>query len=1015
MFNKFILIVFVSALCLVSSAQAAHIIIVSGNDANDTSLKSFLQSKGHTIDLEAGKWIDLDQSKVDLLEAADLIVVSPTTSSTDYDDNADALGILEETAWASVTTPILCLDTGLAASNRWRWVNTRNTDTFGDDEPIPPLQAVVPTHRFLEGITLDENNEVNVIDSGSMITLRSTNAGNGTLIATATAGTRTNVLLAEWTPTGEPYYTSGGTTYTPLGPRVLYTAVTDSGAPVIGNVNAEGKTILLNIVNYLINYYDMAQKPEPANNEVDSLLGDTILSWTPGDSAVTHNVYFSTDLDDVINATASNPLGCITSIGQSENTFDPNPLTYGTTYYWRVDEVAGATTSRGNIWNFTTELLAYPLDTDSITATASAPAYEVGTQDPNATCDGSGLDDSNDMHSNDPSTMYLCDIMSGPGWIQYEFDKSYMLYDMLIWNYNEEAMGADLGVKDVNIAYSEDGQTWTDLSGTFVIEKAPGDNTCGPNPPIVFGGKVAKYVKLTLKSNYIEFIASAGISEVRFSAIPMRASEPDPSDNASNVSINPTLSWRRGRGVIEHNVYLGSDEAAVEDGTADSTTVTESSYTPSTLMLDTTYYWRVDEVNSLADYPTWSSDVWSFSTEDALAVDDFEAYTDTQPDTVWDTWIDGITDSANGGSRMGHEFAPFCEQDIVHGGNQSAPMHYDNTSGAISQVVANTANLAIGSNWTAIGGADTLVIWFRGTETNAATDQLFAKLGSTKFVYDGPASDISRTAWTKWEISLAGANLSNVSTMTIGVERIGGAGGVGDIYLDDIELLIGVVPVDPGTANLVAHYDMENNVNDSSGNALNGTPNGALSYAAGKSGMAAVFDGTDATYVDLPIGNLISTLTDCTISTWVNWTPGDTSQWTRIFDFGTGTSTNFFLTPYANNNRIRAAIKLSDAVGEQQADGADGDSGMLEANNWQHLAVVIDTSTDPNTMKLYLNGDLIGTRNNLTTLPMDLGVTNQNYLGKSQWPDPAFSGMIDDFRIYDRAFSAGEVKYLAEN
>ena len=1014
MFKKSILIGFVSALCLISSAQAAQVIIVSGNDANDAGLKSFLESNGFTVDLEAGKWADLDQSKLDLLEAADLIIASPTTSTGDYTGDSSVGGASEPEVWASITTPILCLDSGFARGGTWSFVGTSRTDTFGDDEAIPLLHATDPTNRFFEGVTLDENDEVSVVDSGSFITNRTTDVGSGTLLATATAGNTTNVVIAEWAPTGEPFYTGGWWgTYVPEGPRVLYNAVSDTEPLSI--VNDEGKKIILNIANYLVSFYAMAQSPEPVNNVEDLLLGENILSWTPGEDATAHDLFMSTDMDAVINATAADPLGCITSIGQDANTFDPGPLAYGTTYYWRVDEVAGATTSRGNIWNFTTELLAYPIDSDSITATASAPAYEVGTQDPNATCDGSGLDDSNDMHSNDPSTMYLCDIMSGPGWIQYEFDKSYMLYDMLIWNYNEEAMGADLGVKDVNIAYSEDGQTWTDLSGTFVIEKAPGDNTCGPNPPIVFGGKVAKYVKLTLKSNYIEFIASAGISEVRFSAIPMRASEPDPSDNASNVSINPTLSWRRGRGVIEHNVYLGSDEAAVEDGTADSTTVTESSYTPSTLMLDTTYYWRVDEVNSLADYPTWSSDVWSFSTEDALAVDDFEAYTDTQPDTVWDTWIDGITDSANGGSRMGHEFAPFCEQDIVHGGNQSAPMHYDNTSGAISQVVANTANLAIGSNWTAIGGADTLVIWFRGTETNAATDQIFVKLGSTKFVYDGPASDISRTAWTKWEISLAGANLSNVSTMTIGVERIGGAGGVGDIYLDDIELLIGVVPVDPGTANLVAHYEMENNVNDSSGNALNGTPNGALSYAAGKSGMAAVFDGTDATYVDLPIGNLISTLTDCTISTWVNWTPGDTSQWTRIFDFGTGTSTNFFLTPYANNNRIRAAIKLSDAVGEQQADGADGDSGMLEANNWQHLAVVIDTSTDPNTMKLYLNGDLIGTRNNLTTLPMDLGVTNQNYLGKSQWPDPAFSGMIDDFRIYDRAFSAGEVKYLAEN
>ena len=757
-----------------------------------------------------------------------------------------------------------------------------------------------------------------------------------------------------------------------------------------------------------------ALNPSPKNGDTDVSIDVGEIAWVPGEFANTHNVFFGTDPNKVENATVADDLGVAVypDLPHDSNSITLDRLEYGTTYYWRVDEVndpANPGTYKGRVWGFTTELIAYPLGSEHITATASAPAYEAGSQDPNDTCNGAGIDDFNDTHSVDPATMYLCDITSGPGWLQYEFDKSYRLYDMLIWNYNEEDIGADLGAKDVNIAYSEDGETWSDLSGTFVIEKAPGDNTCGPNPPILFDGKVVKYVKLTLNTNYIGFIASAGISEVRFSTIPKRASEPDPSDNASNIDINPTLSWKSGRGAIEHNVYLDTDEAAVEGGTADSETVAESSYTSATLMLDTTYYWRVDEVNSLADYPTWSSDVWSFSTVDSIVADNFEDYNDTQPYTVWDTWIDGITDSANGGSRMGHEYEPFCELDIVRSGEQSAPMHYDNTAGTFSQVVASTSNLAAGSNWSA-GGADTFAIWFRGTETNVATDQIYAKINDTKFVYDGPASDISRTAWTKFEIPLAGMNLSNVTSVTIGVERIGVSGGSGDIYLDDIELIIGVEAVEPAPGNLVAHYDMENNLLDSSGNGLNGEPNGVVSYAAGKSGMALVLDGNDA-YVDLPIGDLVSTLTDCTISTWVNWTPGDTSQWSRVFDFGTGTATNWFLTPETNSNQIRAAIKLSDAVGEQQA---DGNAGILEANNWQHLAVVIETG-DPNTMKLYLNGDLIGTRNNLTTLPRDLGVTTQNYLGKSQWSDPYFNGMIDDFRIYDRAFTAGEVKYLFKN
>jgi len=42
-----------------------------------------------------------------------------------------------------------------------------------------------------------------------------------------------------------------------------------------------------------------------------------------------------------------------------------------------------------------------------------------------------------------------------------------------------------------------------------------------------------------------------------------------------------------------------------------------------------------------------------------------------------------------------------------------------------------------------------------------------------------------------------------------------------------------------------------------------------------------------------------------------------------------------------------------------------------------------------------------------------LGTTTQNWLGKSQWPDPYFSGSLDDFRIYNRVLSQPEIGQLA--
>jgi len=77
------------------------------------------------------------------------------------------------------------------------------------------------------------------------------------------------------------------------------------------------------------------------------------------------------------------------------------------------------------------------------------------------------------------------------------------------------------------------------------------------------------------------------------------------------------------------------------------------------------------------------------------------------------------------------------------------------------------------------------------------------------------------------------------------------------------------------------------------------------------------------------------------------------------------------------------------------------------------VAVVITDGVDANTVQLCLDGDVVATETT-DTLPADLGVTTQNWLGRSQWAaDDYFAGMLDEFRIYNRALSAGEILYLA--
>jgi hypothetical protein len=68
---------------------------------------------------------------------------------------------------------------------------------------------------------------------------------------------------------------------------------------------------------------------------------------------------------------------------------------------------------------------------------------------------------------------------------------------------------------------------------------------------------------------------------------------------------------------------------------------------------------------------------------------------------------------------------------------------------------------------------------------------------------------------------------------------------------------------------------------------------------------------------------------------------------------------------------------------------------------------------DGGTGTLYVDGLVAGTTTGMTLTPASLGTTPNNYIGKSQWPDPYLDGNIDDFRVYGRALSAAEIQVLA--
>ena len=106
------------------------------------------------------------------------------------------------------------------------------------------------------------------------------------------------------------------------------------------------------------------------------------------------------------------------------------------------------------------------------------------------------------------------------------------------------------------------------------------------------------------------------------SVLPTVAKAPSPADTATDVPRDVVLGWDPGESADTHDVYLGTsfddvNEASRADprGVLVGSGHDANSYAPGLLEYDTTYYWRIDEVNAPPDATIFKGPVWSFATE----------------------------------------------------------------------------------------------------------------------------------------------------------------------------------------------------------------------------------------------------------------------------------------------------------------------------------------------------------------------------------------------------------------
>ena len=291
-------------------------------------------------------------------------------------------------------------------------------------------------------------------------------------------------------------------------------------------------------------------------------------------------------------------------------------------------------------------------------------------------------------------------------------------------------------------------------------------------------------------------------------------SGPNPANGAVDVSPTQTLTWDAGAVAASHEVYFSSDADAVKNATKNSPeykgpkALGEESYDPGKLMLNTAYYWRIDEVNGASTDSPWAGNVWSFTTGDFFVIDNFENY-DSGDMQIWYSWHDGLGYGVPGtadyfagngtGAAVGDETtASYTEETIVHGGGKSMPVAYDNNKQGYSNYSEVDLTLTAQRNWTEEGMTE-LSLWFYGDSANSA-DPLYVAVsnsaGTPAVVTHDNLAAATISAWTQWIIPLQafadqGINLKNVDKIAIGLGirgNIAAPGGSGKMYFDDIRL-----------------------------------------------------------------------------------------------------------------------------------------------------------------------------------------------------------------------------------
>jgi hypothetical protein len=530
---------------------------------------------------------------------------------------------------------------------------------------------------------------------------------------------------------------------------------------------------------------------------------------------------------------------------------------------------------------------------------------------------------------------------------------------------------------------------------------------------------------------------------------------PAPRNKESNVQPNVVLSWYPGIFSAQHDIYFGTSFADVND--ADTTTFViykgrqgPNTYNPGMLELDSTYYWRVDEVNGV---PTeiWKGNVWLFKTANHIMLDNFESYHEDLDDLYFfygGNWLDGIDNGTGSTLYLGLSDGG----EPTHGGGQSLYYNYFNSFGySEAERVINTGE----RDWS-FGGLKMLTLFFYGDPGNAAgtTEQMYCGIEDAGSNYADvqygdqqgeDMSDLQVAEWQEWNIAISdftGTTPSDVRSLFIGFGERGSstAGGSGTMYFDDIRIYlpkcvpsrikpeydfsgncivdiadVGIMaeawlasdaclPVTAPTDDPVGWWKLDGNADDSSTYANHGAAQGSFQWVTGYIDTGAVEFTGDGGKVLVPNAAQLNPTTAVTAMAWVNYSQSQDYSARAIAKGADANDNEAYAIQITSDDQVSFFIRTEPNHANR---GVNSRENSLAHDTWVHVA----GSYDGDTVKVYINGRLADSDSiGAETIIVD---SNGLAIGDAVDVDRAFIGKVDDVRVYDVALSDENVAYIA--